>query len=185
MQNAITHETRTIVATQIREFYARKWHWVDPRDIEQQAHLHLLEASLSLPAEVEHPHTFLWCAVTPELVVWLWKQSKPMTVTKYAVRESKKNLELYRSAFIEHDYVSATADFAAEYERAQWVATVQARIRELLTGADNEVISVLLGDKKPREVARHGDVRSVYWATRTARRRMERDPDLQRLWLER
>lgn len=185
MVQAITHETRTIVARQIRRVYARTWHWVDPRDIEQQAHLHMLEAEALPHDEIAEPGAFLWAAVSREIVVWLWKQSKPITVTKYAVKESKKNLALYAAMVFDEYRDQAVQDLAAEIERAQWIAAVQARMRELLDDEESEAVSILLGDKRSRDVAKDGNVAHVYTVTQRVRRRFKRDADLQRLWLDR
>lgn len=183
MNNAITPETQTIVARQIRSVYARRWSWVDPRDIEHQAFLYALEASAKAPPVVENPKAFLWRVVTPELVVWLWNQTKPITVTKYAVRESKASLAYYAAMVCDSFTDQVVADMAESIERGQWIAAVQARIRELLSDADSRALAVLLDERKPRDL--DGDAREIYNVTRQARRRIERDAELQRLWLDR
>lgn len=183
MNNAITPQVQTTVASQIRSVYARRWSCVDPRDIEHQAFLYVLEASASAPPVVEHPKSFLWRAVTPELVVWLWKQTKPVTVTKYAVRESQRSLDYYAAMVCESFTDQVVADMAESIERGQWIVAVQTRIRELLDDADSRALAVLLDERKPRDL--DGNVREIYNATRQARRRIERDAELQRLWLDR
>ncbi len=187
MIETITHETRTIVARQIRHVYARRWSWIDPQEIEQQAYLEMLlvEAKPNAPKSYTNPRAFLWHAAAPELIVWLWKQSKPITVTKYAVRESQKNLATYAAMVCDEYRDQAVADLEVEIERAQWIASVQARVRELLTDEESEVLSILLGEVRPRDVAKGGDVRKVYTMTQRMRRRIERDSGLQELWLER
>jgi hypothetical protein len=183
MNNAITTQVQTTVARQIRSVYARRWSSIDPRDIEHQALLYALEASANAPTVVENPKAFLWRAVTPELVVWLWKQTKPITVTKYAVRESKKSLDYYAAMVCDSFTDQVAVDMAEHIERGQWIVAVQARIRELLNDADSRALAVLLDERKPRDI--DGSAREIYNVTRQARRRIERDAELQRLWLDR
>jgi DNA-directed RNA polymerase specialized sigma24 family protein len=179
MPETITHQIRTKAAQRVARHYATRWWWVDVHEIEQEAYCLALEAEATLREPPRNPIGFLLRAITRPLVVWLWKQSKSISVTRYATQNRK--LE----HFVAFEVESFVDEAHPHDRRIEWVVAVQQRIRALLDARDGDALQLLTGDVRARELAQESDlaVREVYNLARRVRRRLEADAELHQLWL--
>lgn len=183
MPETITHQIRTKAAQRVARHYASRWWWIDIREIEQEAYTLALEAEASLREPAHNPTGFLLRAISRPLIVWLWKQSKPISVTRYAAQNRKRAGFVN---FVEYEVESFVEDEqSSELCKIEWIISVQQRIRALLDQHDGDALQILTGDVRPRELADESaiEIRQVYNLARRVRRRLEADVELQRLWL--
>lgn len=174
------HDEMASIARRAAARYARRCWWADKQELEQEAWVAMLRARKTFDPQVGVPFGgYAWRAVVVSLSSYLWRQSAPV---------SAGDRDLEELAGIHRAPLEAAANVAQALDVEELVDCVRrARlVRDVidLHDEDGHARAVLLGERRPQEVAREsaGDVSQVYRSTQRARSALGTDAELWYAW---
>lgn len=199
MTNEIMMQVAGEIAAVVSKTYRRKVWWLNnspdgrqegissEEDLIQEAMLAMIKAVPNYdPAFGSTPRAYLFTVAKRTISSMVWRASSPVSTSQTTMLPELQGL--IRAPLQEANDKPNEDNPEALLARDEWLeqacAAVRARIHE--ASPDGLAEAVLLGEKKPREVAIEYavPVQKVYSATARARARVGSDLNLWRMWRE-